>query len=241
VSDCAPDAPPVEEFEGEQLLVPPIPGEATLVTRASAEPPVLTARRDCDAVTALKRGLKDYLEQVFIDVAGARVRFQKVNSTWAEPEEKAVYPAAAILVGGEAEYDYSSLTPSLDPKRKVILGTEPAGMSSYLIKYAEVTVDLIIQVFTSSPEERIQVAMLLEDALNPVDWMYGFKIDLPFYFNQRAVYEPVTTQFLDSEEDARKRYRPGSLALKGQVSLLRVRSLPRLDPRASVVVETPNP
>jgi len=188
-------------------------------------------------VTALKRGLKEYLEQVSIDVAGARIRFQRVFSTWSDTDDVATYPSAVVLAIGDAEYDYASMSPVLDPANKVVDGSVPSGTSPYLVKYAEVAVTLAIEVHCSSAEERIAVSMLLEDVLNPVDWMYGFQLVLPHYFNQRAVYEPVTTQMVDSEDSARRRWRPGTVTLKAHVPLLRVRALPNFDPRVVVEVE----
>lgn len=241
MSDCGPETPAPEEFLGTPVLTPPAPGGTSLVTLADTLPPILTKNRECDAVTALKRGLAEYLEQAYIDVLGARIRFYQVFYNHAEPEDLAKYPAALISTEGEAEYDYHGMTPVLDPKRLVIDPTEPGDERTFLVKYAEVTVNLMIEVFTSSPEERSQIAMMLEDVLNPVDWMYGFKLDLPHYFNQRAVFAPVQSQFLDTEDDARQRKRPATVTLSGQISLLRVRSLPTLDPRAEIVVDSPNP
>jgi hypothetical protein len=220
--------------------VPPAPGGTKLITVANAKPPHLTAIRECDAVTALKRGLKEYLEQVYLDVEGVRVRFQQVHDVWADTDQVAQYPSAVVMAADEATYDYSSFTPVLDPLRLVsqvvVNGAEPANMRSYLVKYAEVEAKLALEIHCSSPAERVQVQMMLEDALNPVDWMYGFKLDLPHYFNQRAVYEPMTSQMLDSEGDARRRWRPGTVFLAGQVSLLRVRALPQFQPLAQVTV-----
>lgn len=233
MSSCAPEIPTTEE-PGTPIIVPPPQGGTTLVTSANAARNVLTARRDCDAVTALKRGLAEYLQQVMLDVEGARVQFQQVFYSWAEPEDGYTLPSAYVAADGEAEYDYHGLTPVLDPKNKVALPGGPAGQQAYLVKYAELKVSLACQIYTSSPDERAQVSMLLEDALNPVDWMYGFKLDLPHYFNQRAVYEPVTTVFTDSEDGARRRWRPGTVMLSGQVSVLRVRTLPLMQPRAVV-------
>ena len=236
IDQCPPGPPPPEELAGTPLLVPPALGGTVLITSATEPPPKLTANRETDAVTALKRGLKEYLEQVHLDVAGVRIRFQQVHDVWADTDQFAQVPSAAIMAAGEAAYDYHSLTPVLDPKLVVVNGAEPDDTKSYLIKYAEVTVTLVVELYCSSPGERVGVSMMLEDALNPVDWMYGFKLDLPHYYNQRVVFEPMSTQMLDSEGDARRRWRPGSIMLGGQVSLFRVRSLPKFQPKHEVVV-----
>lgn len=231
---CDPPPPAPPELPSPPELVPPPAGRSRLVTRREAASP-LTGNRECDAVTALKRGLREYLEQVSLDFAGVRVRFERVLEQWAEAEEVLRMPAAVVQARDEATYDASSLTPNV-----IELPLDGLGQSrrrSYLVKYAEVSAPLVIEVHASSPEERSQVSMLLEDALNPVEFMYGFQLDLPHYFNQRAVYEPVKTQQLDSEDAARRRWRPGSVFLTGQLSLYRVRSLPTLRPQLSVTVD----
>lgn len=234
MSGCPPDPPPVEELESPEVLVPPAPGPTRLV-RTPEQPKLRrTANRECDAVTALKRGLREYLEQVHLDVYGVRVRFERVLEVWAESDEVAVYPAAVVQARDEATYDSSSFTPQMDVVP--LDGPVVDGVRTYLVKYSELTVPLCIEIHTSSPEERSQIGMLLEDALNPVDWMYGFKLDLPHYFGQRVVYEPVTAQQLDSEENARRRWRPGTVFLTGQISVVRSRVLPGLTPVVRVEV-----
>lgn len=238
MNTCSPSAPPPEEIASPSVLVPPPPGPTSLVKSPNDPTQALTANRECDAVTALKRGLKEYLEQVSLNVLGQRVRFQAVHDVWAETDQVAKFPSAVVQSVGEATYDYASFAPVLDPARIVTFGAEPAQKRTYLVKYAEVVVQLALETHCSTPEERVSVAMMLEDALNPVDWMYGFKLVLPHYFNQVAVFEPATTQMLDTEADARRRWRPGTVLLAGQISVFRTRSLPALQPRVVVEVDS---
>ncbi len=212
-------------------LVPPPVGETRLITRH--EPgPALTSNRETDAITALKRGLKEYLEQVYVDVAGARVRFLAVYDVWAEQEDVATFPSAAVLISGEASYDASSFTPSISASTKTADG-------QYLTKYSEATVTLGVEMHCSSPEERIAVSMMLEDALNPVDWMYGFRLLLPHYYNQIAVFEPTMTRMEDNAGDAGRGFRPGSVSVSARVSVLRARVLPGLIPSVRLEVLDP--
>ena len=236
---CDPAPLPPEEIESPPPLVPPSPGLTRLITSAAEPRAQYTVNRECDAVTAVKRGLKEYLEQVYLDVLGVRVRFQKVVEVWAESDEVARYPGAAVMAYDDADYEAGSMTPRLDITAVVQRPDDPSDERTYLVKYSEATVPLVVEVHTTSPEERVGVAMLLEDALNPVDWMFGFKLQLPHYFNQIAVFEPVRTQILDTEDAARRRFRPGSVFLSAQVSVLRARSLPTLQPRATVEVVNP--
>lgn len=223
-----PPAPPVPEPSYPPDLVPPPLGLTQLVTNTD-DPVVCTATRLTDALTATRRGLAEYLEQVFLDIEGVRVRLQKVHPVWAEGEETAVFPSAAIVLVGDLTYDASSLTPTLDPTCRL-----PDG--GYLVKYSELTATLMVDLFASSPDERAQVMLLLEDALNPVDWRYGFVLELPHYHNVRAVYELATAQSLDSEGTAIRRWREGSAVLNVRVPVVRPRTLPTMEVRVGVEV-----
>ncbi len=212
----------VEELVSPPILVPPAQGPTRLV-RTPEQPKLRrTANRECDAVTALKRGLREYLEQVHLDVYGVRVRFERVLEVWAESDEVAVYPTAVVQARDEATYDSSSFTPQLDVEP--LEGPTVDGLRTYLVKYSELAVPLCVEIHTSSPEERSQIGML------------GFKLDLPHYFGQRVVYEPVTAQQLDSDDNARRRWRPGTVFLTGQISVVRSRVLPGLTPVVRVEV-----
>lgn len=223
---CDPPAPS-PDLENPERLVPPPVGGTTLVKRQT-EKHVLTSRRECDAETAVRRGLKEYLEQVYVDVNGVRVQYQRVFDVWAESEETAVYPSAVVTTIGDTQWDASNFTP--------VTNVTKTADGLYLVKYHEVVFDLVLESHCSSPQERAAIQMLLEDALNPVDWMSGFKLDLPHYFNQRVVYTPILTRFLDSSDLAIRRLRPGTITIQAQVSLLRPRKLPNMEVRTQVEV-----
>lgn len=236
MSGCDPDPTAPPELAGSPVLVPQPPGATALITRPD-DKQALTARRDCDAVTAVKRGLREYLEQVYLDVLGVRVRFARVLEVWAESDQAAVYPAAVVMARDEATYEEGPLTPVLVTTPVTSGPSVPANLHTYLVAYSEVSVPLVIEVHATSPEERVQCSMILEDALNPVDWSHGFRLRLPHYFNQVATYEPVTTQQLDSEDNARRRWRPGSVMLTAKVTLFRPRALPTFQPKAIVTTD----
>jgi len=210
------------------LVPPPVGGTRLVTSPASCSPP--TSTRECDAVTALKRGLKEYLEQISLDVAGVRVRYVKVLDVWAEPESFAHFPSAVVQPEGDITYDASSLSPNISVKNKT-----PDGL--WLVKYSEVSVALTIESHCSSPEERVQITMMLEDALNPVEWMYGFQLELPHYFNQRAHYEVHNGKMDDTSDQAVRRLRPGVITVAANVSVMRVLELPGLRPVVRLGVE----
>lgn len=231
---CGPEPLDPPDLDAAPVLAPARGGTRLVTDPDRRSTPSL--RRDCDAVTALKRGLREYLEQCSVEVWGERVRFETVTDVWADPEDQSAYPGCSVQTSGEARYDGGRLTPKLVP---VAVGPELAtdeGRRSYLVRYSEVAVSLVIELHTSAPEQRIACAMLLEDALNPVEWMSGFQLELPHYFNQRGVFEPVTSQMGDNMDDARRHYRPGSVILTGQIPMVRARSLPLLRPRLDLTV-----
>ncbi len=77
------------------------------------------------------------------------------------------------------------------------------------------------------------VAMLERD-MCPVDFMYGLLIELPHYFNARALYEPLASMYEDSSEDAVRRYRKAVVTLRGSVPVMRVVDYPEAEPTARV-------
>jgi len=194
---------------------------------------VRTTSRDTDAVMALRRGLAEYLSQVSVNVAGEDVRFVKVYETWAEVTDQAEYPAAVVLIDGDAEYDEFNFTPTIDPNDKI-----PSG--EYLVKYSEVTVKLLVEAHCTTPGSRTGVAMLLEDAMNPVDWMHGFRLDLPHYYGQRGTYQVLMADFHEDAEEARQEFRPMVLSVDARISQVRVRRLPLLSAKLDITTTEPS-
>lgn len=210
--------PPTEIFNGTGTVYS---SGGCLITRPSQQQ-VLTGNRETDARTALKRGLKNYLESLsFTAFGGREVSFNKVFDVWADHEEKAVFPSAIVHSVGEGTYDAAGLTPSIDSKCVTNDG-------AFLVKWAEYALNLRLEIWANDPEERIALMMMLEDALNPVDWMAGAKIELPHYHNQFAIYELKSSLFPDSETNVLSRTRLAYLTVTGQVSVVRCTSLPLL-------------
>jgi hypothetical protein len=210
--------------------VPDGPGGTVLITKRET-PGQLTLRRDTDARTALTRGLKEYLETLAIDAStGRRHAFRKVSSTWAEPEQSAQYPSAVILADGPGAYDASKFTPSVIHRFDI---PEKLG----LVQAAEFNIDLTVDVWATDPKERVGLAMLLEDALNPItNWMYGFALELPHYHSARGVYELISQTYSDTEVDAMRRYRRALYIVKAHVPVYRTTRLPDFMPKAIVEV-----
>jgi hypothetical protein len=208
---------------------PPIGGPSRLVV--PGEPHTYTTNRECDARTALTRGLAEYLASMTASGPGGRpLAFRRVVSTWAQPEELAEYPSAAVLAGA-GTYGSSRFTPGRGPR----IATPD---QRYVLNSAEFTVDMTVELWCTDPKERAAMVALLEDRLlAPLDSRYGFILELPHYFNARAQYEPTGLSYDDSEENAMRRYRKAVLTVKGQVPVIRLISLPDADMVARITVD----
>lgn len=228
---CCDDAQPGPEFQNPPVIVPAPAGDTELVDDPGAPSP-LTTREETDAVGAMRRGLAEYLRGVSKEISGAIVRFQEVFEEWAEPDDDNVrYPAAAVLIPEEIIYDGQAMTPSLLPEKL------PDGR--FVSKISEASCELLVEVHTSSPGERQGVSMMLEEALNPVDFMYGFILYLPFYFGMRAVYALLSSTMVDDEASARHGLRPLRLKFAAHTSVVRPRRLPEAKPKLGLTVGDP--
>ena len=216
-------------------LLPPA-GKTRLVV-SQETPTSWTVNHETDCRSALVRGLKEYLESMStVTPGGRKIQFKKVVETWAEPEDPSEYPSAVVSPEGTGEYDASSFTPVLQVKDRL---PAPDDTRS-LLKLSEFTTNLILEVWTSDPRERQAFSAMLEDALNPVDFMHGFRLDLPFYYGQRAEYSLISSVYVDGEEDAIRRHRKLRFTLTGQISQVRVVGYPAAQPRAQLSAIGPN-
>lgn len=185
-----------------------------------------TAVRETDVRTALLRGLREYVENLSYDApGGARHRFLRVEETWPEPDQNAKYPSASIYTDEPGLYDAVGFTPSFAqlPDGRVLQTT------------AEFTQTITIDLWCTNATERMGLIAMLEDAFDPVDWMSGFRLRLPHYFNAVASYLKVNLSAVDSTENANRRWRLASMTLQAAVPQIRmVGALPGLELRIEV-------
>jgi hypothetical protein len=208
---------------------PSIGGPSRLVQ--PGEPHIFTINRETDARTALTRGLAEYLGGMTTSGTGGRpLAFRRVFSVWAQPEELAEYPAAAVLATS-GSYDSSRFTPGRGPR--IVTPDQ-----RYILASAEFVVDMTVEVWCNDPKERAAIMAMLEDRLlSPFDSRYGFLLELPHYFNARAQYEPISMDYDDSEENAMRRFRKALVKVRGQVPVLRLIELPDAKMTAKITVD----
>lgn len=204
----------------------PPAGPARLILQPD-DPLVRTAVQDLDVRGSLTRGVADLLEQVSADAAGGRqLKFKRVLREWAEPEENAKYPSVVVYTTGPGTYDASGFTPNVDPNCRI-----PPPDGRYLVTPAEYVQDLTVEIWATDKNERAGLVFMCERAFNPVTWRYGFVMELPYYFSQRATYALKDLTYEDSEEDAMRRYRKASFTLSASAPLVYLVKFPDAKPR----------
>jgi hypothetical protein len=202
--------------------------EKSRLVTVSSDPTLYTDVQEVDARTALARGLAEYIAQLRVDAPGGRhIQFKRVFPHWAVPEEDARYPSAIVYSTATGVYEPARLTPSLPDSRNKIVGST----NSYLISASSLQLNLTVEIWATDPEERSALVMNLERLLNPVDWMYGFRLELPYYFNQRATFSLLDMSYDDSEENAMRRYRKASFTMASEVPVCNVFKYPMAKPR----------
>jgi hypothetical protein len=196
-------------------VLPP-PGKTQLVVQRGLEYP-LSLYRESDTRTALARGVKEYLEQLELPWPGGRTeRFRQVFDTWAEPEDDLKYPCACVYAAGRTVYGGGGTKDSpLSPDVFTVNGFQVA-------RTTEVVVTLMVEMWAQDPQQREILMALAEDAMNPVEWMYGFHLVLPHYHGVVASYAAVDSGYLDDEGDAARRYRKGTFVVEARMAQLRV-------------------
>ncbi len=222
---CGAPAPsPIQPTRNSIQLKPGARPLSTLVT----DPDMgmqLTGYRETDAHTAMARGLAEYLSQQTIEVGGRKLQL-KTYSTWAEPEDQVSYPAAAI--GAEAGTYDRGFTPNY---------VQTVDAKVRLIAVSEFVQDLQIDLWATDPKERLFLSAMIEEVLNPVEWMYGMRLVLPFYHNTIASYELLGSQYTDTSDDAMAKYRRAQFTVRGNMTTYRLLNFPTATPRLDFAIE----
>lgn len=222
---CGAPAPsPIQPTRNSVQLKPGARPLASLVLDPNQEMQ-LTGYRETDAHTAMARGLAEYLSQQTIEVGGRKLQLT-TYSTWAEPEAQVSYPAAAI--GGEGGVYDRGFTPNV---------VQTVDGKTRLMAVSEFVQDLQIDLWATDPKERLFLAAMIEEALNPVDWMYGMRLVLPFYYGTTATFEMLGSQYTDSSDDAMAKYRRALFTVRGNMTTYRLLNFPAATPRLDFTME----
>ena len=183
-----------------------IPIGATRLVTSPKDAQVIVWNRETDCRNALTRGIKEYFEQLSIVwTEGRQLSFAQSFSDWADAEDDADYPAFIAYTVTEGTYDASNMSPS--PQTVQI----PDGTKRYVRQTSEFQVPVHVDVWCNDSESRTGIIAMLEDASNPVDWMYGFRLKLPHYWGVHATFEKVSSIYLDDPDKVYRRWRIASI------------------------------
>lgn len=175
---------------------------------------VATPYSATDATGALTRGIAEYVASLSLTPNGPPA-FVKCFDEWANLEDDAVYPSfAAYTNDNDAVYEAASMSPNVSMDRY------PDG--TYEVSSAELAIDVKCEIWANDPEERTLLLRMLEAAFNPVDWMYGFRLELPHYFNQRATFAPDRLTRLGAAQEALQRFVNARMVIHAVVPVTRV-------------------
>lgn len=197
------------------MLPLPPPGGTRLIELADDRQLELTSNRETDCRGALTRGLAEYVQQLVIDwgILRRQLKFVEVKIDWSSNEEPAQYPSAAVFSEVEGAYDMEGrFTPKVT---RLSTGETLLDVGEFVTR---VTVDL----WAIDIRERQGLVAMLEDAFNPVEWMTGFRLELPHYHGVRSTWECIGSQYLDAPAEAQQRARRAQFILGAKVSQIRM-------------------
>lgn len=205
-------------------------GTRTRLVRDARDLQEWTWDRTADTRTALLLGLKEYLETLEIDNAGRAFRFRHVFDSHAEFEHKVEFPSAVVYALGTGSYDNDRLSPETFYLKD--------GSRRALRRIAELELDVTIDFWTTDRIERMSLMAMLEDALDPHEYMTGLRLELPHYHNVRATFEKLSSSYEDSPPEVQKRLWKGSVSLRGHIAQIqRVGVLAELRPSLRLTVD----
>jgi hypothetical protein len=189
---------------------------------------VLTSCRETDAHTACTRALKEYLTGLSIDWNGGQLlQFCKVTEDWADVEDIADWPSAAVYTQEPGIYDEDSFSGRITQT--------PDGYT--LLIASEFTQVVMLDVWANTKQTRTGLVAMLEDALDPVEWMSGARLRLPHYHGVHATLIKMSVDYADGT-NAAKRWRLAQIQVAVSIPQIRfVGKQPPLKVRVEVDVD----
>jgi hypothetical protein len=182
------------------------------------EAQTLVARADHDALTALRRGMAEYLlHYMHADIAGREVTLESVLWGWADFELRGRFPAAYVTHAGEVRYDATTTSRGSSFK-----GAD-AGKTR-LDVVADLTATIEVHLYAKDPVQRMALVRALERAVYPADWLDGLRLRLAYYHQAFARYDLQTVIYEDSTEDAQQLLRQATVTFTASVPLVVPRS-----------------
>ena len=173
-------------------------------TRLITEPgtrPSYHARAECDAATALRRGLAEYIASRSAPADGGRnTAIARVYWDMPEAEEKLQMPAAHVDFSGDGVFDPAGFAPN-----ELAAAPIDAVARTSLLCVSEIVVRLRLVFWCEDPRQRQAVMRWAEGVLFPCRWSSGFRLALGHYYGAVAEYGVQSVMPETDEAEARER------------------------------------
>lgn len=223
------------EIDGGGDLISPNPEDAVLVTLPTYKLE-LTARQDFDVHTAITMGLGSYLMQLDGEIAGRSTKLVSVVSDWADAADgDRGMPSAAVHAEEVGKYETNS---GMAPGKPIEVGPidDPTKIPALTTSAMYALDELMIDTWCDDKVIRAGVRRMLEDGLNPVQWMAGFRLILPRYHGAIATFLLLSAQLTDNQDSTRAGLRMITLRLRARCPAYKVHLLPRARPNVTGTV-----
>jgi hypothetical protein len=156
---------------------------------------LLSATHTVDAVTAVARGLAEYLSTAVSQIGQRETQFADVTVQWGLPNDPCAFPGLVVAVTEPAREEDPTLSQ----------GAEYLGETLGIIRRpAQLTQNLSVLVWATDPVSRSAMYDAVVQMLYPVEYSTGFKLELPYYYGSYGTYTFLESSFQDSAEKAAK-------------------------------------
>ena len=174
----------------------------------------LLVRADHDALTALRRGLAEYLLHYMPTALGGReIRLDTVLWGWADFELRGRFPTAYVTHVGAVEYSATSTS------RGSSFSKTDAGKPR-LDVVASLSATLEVHLYAKDAVQRMALVRGIERTVYPNDWLDALRLKLDYYHGAFARYGLQSVTYEDSTEDAQAVFRRAVVTFTASVPLV---------------------
>jgi hypothetical protein len=183
---------------------------------------VLTTVVTMDPERALFQAVADYLATMqYVGQDGRAVSFSYVAAGQVDLETDFQFPLVAVSGSGDATDEANGLGMAYNGSTERIQDSL-TGKNYLLLKASELAVSLTVEAFANDPVERSLMQQGMRDLFNPVDWMAGFRMKIPYYHGVFASFLVTSSRKNDSPEDAQRRIFSCTFTIRATIPVLRL-------------------
>jgi hypothetical protein len=175
--------------------------------RPNPPPPVVDGR------TVALRILKKYFSELTFYRSGGKdpagnalepISFQvpdrDIHIEWPDDPENVHFPAIAFLSEDRADYDSIGLTSYVEEASRDVYQKD-----TIIIWLSEYVENFVIEIWTDTKAERRSILAGLEQAMVPLQQMYGIRFRMPDYFDQLVCFALQDREVVEDDMAVRNR------------------------------------